>query len=56
MLNQQKTFGFHIYQGVRHAFHNDTGAAYDATASCEAWARTIAWFNKFLRPPVETKA
>jgi carboxymethylenebutenolidase len=54
MLNLQKTFGFHIYQGVRHAFHNDTGAAYDAAASCDAWARTIGWFNKFLRPAVTT--
>jgi len=51
MLNLQKTFGFHIYQGARHAFLNDTGGAYDAAAACDAWARTIAWFNKFLRPP-----
>src|SRR5260370_3018791 len=29
MIGQQKTFGFHIYQGVGHAFHNDTGPAYN---------------------------
>jgi carboxymethylenebutenolidase len=52
MITQQKTFGFSIYQGVGHAFHNDTGPAYDAAASCDAWTRTIAWFNKFLRAPV----
>lgn len=51
MITQQKTFGFHIYQGVGHAFHNDTGPAYNATASCDAWSRTLAWFNKFLPPP-----
>ena len=51
MLNRQKTFGFHIYQGVGHAFHNDTGPAYDSAAACDAWSRTLAWFNKFLRAP-----
>ena len=49
MLSQRKTFGMHIYQGVGHAFHNDTGPAYDSAAACDAWNRTIAWFNKFLR-------
>lgn len=51
MISQQKTFGFHIYQGVGHAFHNDTGPAYNAAAACDAWSRTLAWFNKFLLPP-----
>jgi len=50
MLAQQKTLGFVVYQGANHAFHNDTGAAYNAAAACDAWARTIAWFNKYLRP------
>ena len=48
MLQKQKTFGFVVYQGAGHAFHNDTGPAYNAGAACDAWARTIAWFNKFL--------
>ena len=51
LLNQRKTFGLHIYQGVGHAFHNDTGPAYNAAAACEAWNRTLTWFNKLLRPP-----
>jgi carboxymethylenebutenolidase len=46
---QQKTFGFVVYQGAQHAFHNDTGMAYNAEAACDAWARTISWFNKYLR-------
>jgi carboxymethylenebutenolidase len=49
MISRQKTFGFHIYQGVGHAFHNDTGPAYDSAAACDAWSQTLAWFNKFLR-------
>ena len=49
MLQQQKTLGFVVYQGAGHAFHNDTGAAYNAEAACDAWSRTVAWFNKYLR-------
>jgi carboxymethylenebutenolidase len=49
MLAQQKTIGFVVYQGANHAFHNDTGPAYNAAAACDAWARAIAWFNKYLR-------
>jgi carboxymethylenebutenolidase len=50
MLTKQKTFAFRLYQGVGHAFHNDTGPAYDAAAATDAWAQTLSWFNKFLRP------
>lgn len=49
MIQQQKSFGFVVYQGVGHAFHNDTGAAYNAEAACDAWSRTVAWFDKHLR-------
>lgn len=49
MIRQQKTFGFVVYEGAAHAFHNDTGANYNASAACDAWARTIAWFDKYLR-------
>ena len=48
MITKQKTFGFAVYQGAGHAFNNDTGAAYNPEAACDAWARTIGWFNKFL--------
>lgn len=49
MLAQQKTFGFVVYQGAGHAFHNDTGPAYNAEVACDAWARAMGWFNKYLR-------
>lgn len=51
LLNRQKGFGLVIYEGVGHAFHNDTGAAYDPASACDAWSRTIAYFNRWLRRP-----
>lgn len=49
LLTRQKTLGMVVYEGVGHAFHNDTGAAYDATAACDAWSRTLAFYDKYLR-------
>ena len=49
LLQRQKPFGCVVYEGVGHAFHNDTGPAYNAEAACDAWSRTIAWFNRHLR-------
>lgn len=49
MLTRQKTFGMRVYEGAAHAFNNDTGAAFNATAACEAWRETITFFNKWLR-------
>ncbi|MEX2643922.1 MAG: dienelactone hydrolase family protein [Acetobacterales bacterium] len=40
----------HMYEGVNHAFHNDTNAArYNADAAKLAWDRTIAFFDKHLK-------
>jgi carboxymethylenebutenolidase len=37
------------YQGVDHAFHNDTSAErYDAKAASRAWASTLAFFKQHL--------
>jgi carboxymethylenebutenolidase len=49
MSMQQKQYGMLIYEGTAHAFHNDTGAAYNAEAACDAWGKAMAFFNKFLR-------
>ena len=49
MLDQRRTFALHVYDGVGHAFHNDTGANYNAPAACDAWSKTIGWFNKYVR-------
>jgi carboxymethylenebutenolidase len=44
----QKPFGFHVYEGTNHAFHNDTGANYNRPAACDAWCKTAAFFQKHL--------
>ncbi len=49
MLTGNKKFALHIYEGARHAFHNDTGANYEAAAACDAWNQTLAYFAKYLR-------
>ena len=51
LLARQKVFAFRVYEGVGHAFHNDTGAAYNAEAACAAWAETVGYLNKWLRAP-----
>ncbi len=38
-------YTLHMYEGVHHAFHNDTSAArYNAEAAKQAWERTLAFF------------
>jgi carboxymethylenebutenolidase len=44
----QKPFGFHVYEGTRHAFHNDTGANYEPVAASDAWSETTSFFQKYL--------
>ena len=46
--DRQKPYELHVYQGVNHAFHNDTGPRYDAAAACDAWAKTLAFLNRHL--------
>lgn len=44
-----KTFELHIYDGVNHAFNNDTSAArYDKAAADLAWSRTVEFFKQHL--------
>jgi carboxymethylenebutenolidase len=51
LSQQQKVHGLMIQEGVGHAFHNDTGPNYNADAATDAWARAMAFFNKYLRAP-----
>jgi carboxymethylenebutenolidase len=45
-----KPYTLHMYDGVQHAFHNDTaGARYDAAAARLAWSRTVEFFDRTLR-------
>ncbi|MCM2394820.1 dienelactone hydrolase family protein [Rhizobium sp. S95] len=44
-----KTFEIHVYDGVNHAFNNDSSAArYDKAAADLAWSRTVAFLKKYL--------
>jgi carboxymethylenebutenolidase len=50
LKDARKTYTLHMYEGVNHAFHNDTaGARYNAEAARLAWSRTIEFFNRTLR-------
>ncbi len=43
-----KTFELHMYEGVNHAFNNDTGSRYDKAAADLAWSRTVAFLKKYV--------
>lgn len=44
-----KTVRFHLYEGVNHAFNNDTSAErYNKAAADLAWKRTLMFFNRYL--------
>ncbi len=44
-----KTFEIYVYEGVNHAFNNDTSAArYDKAAADLAWKRTVDFFRTHL--------
>jgi len=44
-----KAFEAFVYEGVNHAFNNDTNAArYNKAAADLAWARTVGFFRKYL--------
>jgi carboxymethylenebutenolidase len=49
MQQNNKVFQKMIYPGAAHAFHNDTGANYNPQAATDAWAKTVAWFNQYLK-------
>ncbi len=44
-----KSYELYMYEGVNHAFNNDTGAArYNKEAADLAWGRTVAFLKKHL--------
>jgi carboxymethylenebutenolidase len=48
MQAQGKIYEKVIYPGADHAFHNDTGSRYRPEAAQDAWARTLAWFGRYV--------
>lgn len=49
MRQNNKTFEKIIYPNANHAFHNDTGANYNPEAARDAWAKTLAWLERYLK-------
>jgi carboxymethylenebutenolidase len=42
-------YAVQIYPGTQHGFNNDTTPRYDEKAATQAWAQTLALFNRTLR-------
>ncbi len=49
MHQHNKTFVKLIYPNANHAFHNDTGQSYNPEAAKDAWSKTLAWFERYLK-------
>ncbi len=49
LKKNNKTFEKMIYPNAAHAFNNDTGASHNAAAARDAFARSLAWFEKYLK-------
>jgi carboxymethylenebutenolidase len=43
-----KTYEIKVYPNVGHAFHNDTGTAWNEAAAVDAWKQAMDWFRKYL--------
>jgi carboxymethylenebutenolidase len=41
-------FTLHVYEGVNHAFNDDTGARYNEAAARTAWSRSLAFLKQHL--------
>jgi len=42
------TYEMYVYPGTRHGFHNNSTPRYNPEQAKLAWARTVAWFKKYL--------
>jgi len=49
MSANNKIYEKMIYPNADHAFHNDTGPRFNPDAAKDAWERTLAWFDKYVR-------
>jgi len=38
-----------MYEGAQHAFFNDTRPSYHKEAAQDAWTRTLAWFEQYVK-------
>ncbi len=44
-----KIYDFHMYPGCGHGFHCDARASYRRQAAIDAWGKTMAWFDKYVK-------
>jgi len=49
MQENGKIFEKVIYPGASHQFHNDTAQRYNPEAATDAWQRTLAWFERYVK-------
>ena len=49
MKTNNKIYEKIIYPNADHAFHNDTGTRYNPEAAQDAWQKTLAWFDRYVR-------
>ena len=49
MKSNNKIYQKIIYPNADHAFNNNTGPHYNPEAAKDAWAQTLAWFEKYVR-------
>jgi carboxymethylenebutenolidase len=49
LKKHHKAYEFHMYPGCGHGFHCDGRASYRRQAALDAWNKTLAWFNKYLK-------
>lgn len=49
MQQAGKIFEKIIYPNADHAFFNDTGTRYNADAAQDAWAKMLAWFDRYVK-------
>jgi carboxymethylenebutenolidase len=48
LKDKKKNYVIHSYNGVNHAFHNDTTSRYDKAAAELSWQRSMDFFKKYL--------
>jgi len=48
LLEHDKDFTVHVYEGANHGFHNDTTPRYDEEDAALAQERTIEFFRRQL--------
>lgn len=49
MAANNKIYEKVIYPNADHAFHNDTGSRFNLEAAMDAWSKTLAWFEQYVR-------